>query len=114
MATPFYQFSSVVSRVKSSGSARPDIQAALCCRCHPGQCPHLKYFAALLESGEDADVTFQVDKETLEAHSCILRACSPVFDANAQQQRVEERRGGGDSVGFQRTCLCCCAVLHSH
>ncbi|GBG77537.1 hypothetical protein CBR_g23982 [Chara braunii] len=39
------------------------------------------HFGALLESGEAADVTFDVDGELIHAHKLVLAARSPVFKA---------------------------------
>lgn len=40
-----------------------------------------QHFGQLLESGEGADVNFEVDGETFSAHKLILAARSPVFRA---------------------------------
>lgn len=58
-----------------------------------------KQFGVLLGSGEEADVTFEVDGERFSAHKLILAARSPVFmaqlfgpmkDQNAQCIKVED------------------------
>ncbi|KAJ1691319.1 hypothetical protein LUZ63_015474 [Rhynchospora breviuscula] len=40
-----------------------------------------QHFGGLLESGEGADVTFQIDEEAFSAHRYVLAARSPVFKA---------------------------------
>ncbi|KAL3678833.1 hypothetical protein R1sor_021789 [Riccia sorocarpa] len=40
-----------------------------------------QHFGALLDSGEGADVTFEVDGEIFQAHKLVLAARSPVFKA---------------------------------
>ncbi|XP_024391130.1 BTB/POZ and MATH domain-containing protein 1 isoform X2 [Physcomitrium patens] len=40
-----------------------------------------QHFGALLDSGEGADVTFEVDGEVYQAHKMVLAARSPVFKA---------------------------------
>ncbi|XP_078156607.1 BTB/POZ and MATH domain-containing protein 2-like [Carex rostrata] len=45
----------------------------------PGNIP--QQLGSLLENGNGADVTFEVDGQLLSAHKCILAARSPVFSA---------------------------------
>eukprot|EP00249_Psilotum_nudum_P017130 c26177_g2_i1 orf=241-1515(+) len=40
-----------------------------------------QHFGVLLESGEGADITFEVDGDTFSAHKLVLAARSPVFKA---------------------------------
>ncbi|TYH82166.1 hypothetical protein ES332_D02G039500v1 [Gossypium tomentosum] len=58
-----------------------------------------QHFGKLLESGKGADVKFEVDGETFDAHKLVLAARSPVFraqlfgplkDQNTQSIRVED------------------------
>jgi hypothetical protein len=58
--------------------------------------------AALLESGQNADVTFKVEEETMRAHRIILTTRSPMF------------QGMLNSGMRQGTCLCCSAAFHLH
>ncbi|TVU42542.1 hypothetical protein EJB05_08954, partial [Eragrostis curvula] len=50
-------------------------------------------FAKLLESGEGADVTFQVQGEAFNAHRIVLAARSPVFKAQLYRLLRQDNRG---------------------
>ncbi|KAJ4770833.1 BTB/POZ/MATH-domain protein [Rhynchospora pubera] len=50
-----------------------------------------QHFGELLESGEGADVTFEVDKEAFRAHRNVLAARSPVFKAQLFGSMMESK-----------------------
>ncbi|KAJ1690184.1 hypothetical protein LUZ63_014339 [Rhynchospora breviuscula] len=50
-----------------------------------------QHFGGLLESGEGADVTFEIDEEVFSAHRNVLAARSPVFKAQLFGSMMESK-----------------------
>ncbi|KAJ4788141.1 BTB/POZ and MATH domain-containing protein 2 [Rhynchospora pubera] len=50
-----------------------------------------QHFGLLLESGEGADVTFEIDEEAFSAHKYVLAARSPVFRAQLFGSMIENK-----------------------
>jgi speckle-type POZ protein len=66
--------------------------------------------AALLESGQNADVTFKVEEETMRAHRIILTTRSPMFQGMLNSGMREGADGMVEVEGVRAPVFA--ALLH--